>query len=56
MKITITCSEHDNAPVIPASDELHWMGHNFAYELDEGDLYCTGGVGSHKFVYTVTFE
>ena len=63
MKFEICCSVHGN-PVIPAGDELHflpepneppfyipeykgvWTG---TYELDWADLYCTGGVGHHRF-------
>lgn len=55
--ISIKCTVHD-APVIPASEELHFVSVNGdrsgTFELDEGDLYCTGGTGDHRV--EVTFD
>jgi hypothetical protein len=50
MFIELYCEHHDNAPVVPAGDNLHFIERaEGSYELDEGDLYCTGGHGDHVF-------
>jgi hypothetical protein len=54
MKIRITCRTHNDAPQVPAGDALHWMmGAEGDYELDLGDLYCTGGEGDHDTVVDI---
>jgi hypothetical protein len=55
-KIRIKCSTH-NAAVVPAGDALHWFeNEDGTYELDFGDLYCTGGTGEHEFRVEVLKE
>jgi hypothetical protein len=58
MKLKIECRTHGNAKVIPAGDALHWIpeAEQEWFELDEGDLYCTGGGTfhpDHEFFVTI---
>jgi hypothetical protein len=57
MQIRIKCTVHDS-PMIPAGEEPHWIpvngGFSGVFELDEGDLYCVGGVGDHRVEVKLT--
>ena len=68
LKMRIYCATHDDAPVIPAGDEFHWLPQSHTnqdtgkasveFELDGADLYCTGkpvqqGEEDHVFVASV---
>jgi hypothetical protein len=54
MKIRITCRTHNDSPQVPAGDNLHWIPlKDGVYELDLGDLYCTGGEGDHDIVVDI---
>jgi hypothetical protein len=58
MKIRIECWAHDVKPVISAEQDLHWFYDDVhhEYQLDEGNLYCTGGEGEHEFVVQLDLE
>jgi hypothetical protein len=63
LNLLIYCATHDDSPVIPAGDELHWIPQSrtnqdtgkasIEFELDAADLYCTGGTGEHQFICSV---
>jgi len=67
LKMFIYCTTHDDAAVVPAGDELHFMtqsearpdgARNQVFELDAGDLYCTyvpapGEFPDHQFIVSV---
>jgi hypothetical protein len=57
MFLKITCNTHNGAPQVPAGDELHWFKRDRTYpgiyELDFGDLYCTGGEGAHEIAVVI---
>jgi len=67
LKMIIYCAVHDDADVIPAGDEFHWIestneeGRHRVHELDAADLYCTGvadayssdGTFEHQFIASV---
>jgi len=57
-ELRITCSTH-NCEVISAEADLGrqvamfvFLRENDHWILDEGNLYCTGGVGEHEFLYS----
>jgi len=59
MRIRIVCWAHDVEPVISAGDPiLNFVkdGKKPEYELDEANLYCTGGEGDHDFHVEIDME
>jgi hypothetical protein len=64
MRIMMSCKTHKAVVVSAEARNLHFiptgpdilvdgMKHYTEFELDEGNLYCTGGTGEHEFEYTI---
>lgn len=66
MRIKMWCETHHSPVVSAEGANLHWIplekseikspagiGHYSHWELDEANLYCTGGEGDHEFRYSI---